>query len=125
MPWTWRIFWGYVVLARNTGAQADVQQPPHELTGTGVDYLFMLLDCIAAVSHTSKSNNSQDATIPVDSYLWTKAVQFLKTFDAVAVRYAGTSWRSLVEIVDRSAVRQRNVWFRLELVLVGTMLTLS
>jgi hypothetical protein len=95
------------------------------LAGTGVDYLFLLLECITAGPLSSKSNSIQDLTVALDSLLWIKAVQYLETFDPVAVRYAGTNWRVLVEIVDRSAARQRDVWFRLGLVFVGTLLILS
>lgn len=35
--------------------------------------------------------------------MWSKAVHFLMGFDPIQVRYAGSEWRELVELVGQSA----------------------
>ncbi|KAJ5815290.1 hypothetical protein N7474_007067 [Penicillium riverlandense] len=46
--------------------------------------------------------------------LWTRAVQFLKTFDSVQVRYVGQEWRQLVELPLLGARVVRDAMLRLD-----------
>lgn len=93
-------------------------QDEHDQVGTGIEYLFTLRDCIAVV--TSEQKNG--LVIPMDSLLWRKAVQFLHEFDPVEVRYAGATWRSIVETVyDSAAVTKGAV--RLIWILIATKCT--
>jgi COP9 signalosome complex subunit 3 len=35
--------------------------------------------------------------------LWKRAIEFLKVFDPIQVRYAGQEWRRLIELVAHAA----------------------
>ncbi|PGH04752.1 hypothetical protein AJ79_06973 [Helicocarpus griseus UAMH5409] len=64
-------------------------------------YLFVLL------SHYQISQDTTKEPFPTawlpGGDIWSKSVALLKVFDPIQVRYAGQEWRSLVEMVAKSA----------------------
>ncbi|KAI9849767.1 MAG: hypothetical protein M1838_006268 [Thelocarpon superellum] len=69
-------------------------------------YLYSLLAHIqAAIDKQGKGNHGSSKLLwndPIAPY-WEKVVDFLQRFDSRQVRYAGTEWRRLVELVASAA----------------------
>ncbi|EQL31954.1 COP9 subunit 3, variant [Blastomyces dermatitidis ER-3] len=64
-------------------------------------YLFVILSYYQ-VSHENTKESFPATWLP-GGEIWLKSVAFLKVFDPIQVRYAGQEWRSLVDVVVKSA----------------------
>ncbi|KAI9808708.1 MAG: hypothetical protein M1825_003860 [Sarcosagium campestre] len=72
-----------------------------------IPYLYTLLAHVAALQeeYNQLHGNQAPRPCPIDvhSALWEDAVNFVERFDARQIRYAGPEWRSLLELMAKSA----------------------
>ncbi|KAF2671069.1 hypothetical protein BT63DRAFT_207086 [Microthyrium microscopicum] len=73
----------------------DILGEEDQAAGTGIEYTILLSDTIAAVS--------QNNAVGIHSTLWAKILQYLRSFDPVAIRYVGKDFRMILETVISSA----------------------
>ncbi|KAA6413378.1 MAG: hypothetical protein FRX48_03124 [Lasallia pustulata] len=66
-------------------------------------YLYTLLAHIAGPQAGKQANSATSKLFAPSGALWLKMVEFMDQFDPVQVRYAGQSWRRLVETVAKVA----------------------
>ncbi|KAH0538475.1 hypothetical protein FGG08_004924 [Glutinoglossum americanum] len=85
---------------RGGGDLLDILDP----SINSLPYLFTLLAHVQAAQDRRGGLPGQEA-IPIYPLgpLWGKIVEFLTRFDSRQVRYAGTEWRRLVELVEKIA----------------------
>lgn len=65
---------------------------------------YLLIWGYHVCSIRSETGNPFPEDVRPGGNLWSKAVHFLTGFDPVQVRYAGSEWRELVELVGQSAL---------------------
>ncbi|GAD98623.1 COP9 signalosome complex subunit 3 [Paecilomyces variotii No. 5] len=65
-----------------------------------ISFLLIFHFQVHAAQSTTKESIPQD--VRPGGTLWLKALQFLKAFDPVQVRYAGHEWRRLLELVAKA-----------------------